>query len=173
MCDVPRTIYAIGGQEFGAATGEQAAGNVLEKKVRQLRYCVWLSPTATGLSVLAIHPMPVCCPPLTARHLLPNLPQAAVREMLESLLVDSDPQIPQLASNRDQLLEDYAQHVLNESCTTVTNTTAKTAVQLVFGKANLVLVRPSPASEDSKPVRIVARKLDSTLTITVSSSWSV
>lgn len=94
-----------------------------------------------------------------------------MRELLETMLVDSDLQIPQLASNRDRTLSDYAHHVLNESCTTVTNTTAKTAVQLVFGKANLVLVRPSPASEDSKPVKIAIRKLDSTLVVTVFSSW--
>ena len=37
-------------------------------------------------------------------------------------------------------LQDFADHILNESCTTVTNTAAKTAVQLVFGKANLVCV---------------------------------
>ena len=35
-------------------------------------------------------------------------------------------------------LHDFAFHVLNEACTTVTNTAAKTAVQLLFGKANLV-----------------------------------
>ena len=35
MCDVPRTVYLIGGQEFGAATGEHAATNVREKKVRE------------------------------------------------------------------------------------------------------------------------------------------
>jgi hypothetical protein len=100
-----------------------------------------------------------------------SLVQAAVKDLLESLLVDSDLTIPQLDSNRDQILKDYSHHVLNESCTTVTNTTAKTAVQLVFGKANLVLVRPSPASEDSKPVQISARKHDSTILITVFSSW--
>ena len=38
----------------------------------------------------------------------------------------------------EQTIEDFAFHILNESCTTVTNTAAKTAVQLVFGKANLV-----------------------------------
>ena len=38
----------------------------------------------------------------------------------------------------EQNVEDFAFHILNESCTTVTNTSAKTAVQLVFGKANLV-----------------------------------
>jgi hypothetical protein len=102
-----------------------------------------------------------------------SLVQAAVKDLLESLLVDSDLTIPQLDSNRDQILKDYSHHVLNESCTTVTNTTAKTAVQLVFGKANLVLVRPSPASEDSKPVQISARKHDSTILITVFSSWYV
>ena len=99
--------------------------------------------------------------------------QAAVKDLLERLLVDSDLTTPQLDSNRDQILEDYSHHILNESCTTVTNTTAKTAVQLVFGKANLVLVRPSPASEDSKPVQISARKHDSTILITVFSSWYV
>ena len=40
----------------------------------------------------------------------------------------------------EQTIEDFAFHILNESCTTVTNTAAKTAVQLVFGKANLVSV---------------------------------
>ena len=53
MCDVPRTTYVIGGQEFGAATGEQAAANVKEKKV-----CVVLSPTATSV-------FQACHPPLT------------------------------------------------------------------------------------------------------------
>ena len=40
----------------------------------------------------------------------------------------------------EQTVEGFAFHILNESCTTVTNTAAKTAVQLVFGKANLVSV---------------------------------
>ena len=43
----------------------------------------------------------------------------------------------QLGISKDTI-EEFAFHVLNESCTTVTNTAAKTAVQLVFGKANLV-----------------------------------
>ena len=43
----------------------------------------------------------------------------------------------QLGVSKDTI-EEFAFHVLNESCTTVTNTAAKTAVQLVFGKANLV-----------------------------------
>lgn len=76
-----------------------------------------------------------------------------------------------LADARPQIMEDFAQHVLNESCTTVTNTTAKTAVQLVFGKANLVLVRPSPSPEDNKAIRITAQRKDGTITITVHSSW--
>ena len=40
MCDVPRTMYAIGGRQFGAATGEQAAANVREKMVSAVRVCV-------------------------------------------------------------------------------------------------------------------------------------
>ena len=47
-----------------------------------------------------------------------------------------------LATHQDissDTIEQFAFHVLNESCTTVTNTSAKTAVQLVFGKANLVI----------------------------------
>ena len=40
--------------------------------------------------------------------------------------------------NSPDKVNEFAFHVLNESCTTVTNTAAKTAVQLVFGKANLV-----------------------------------
>ena len=45
MCDVPRTTYNIGGREFGAATGEQAAAHVREKKVSG--DWAWLSPMAT------------------------------------------------------------------------------------------------------------------------------
>ena len=96
--------------------------------------------------------------------------QSAVRQLLTCLSAVSSPQPDKLPLGK-QLLDDFAEYVINESCTTVTNTTAKTAVQLVFGKANLILVRPSPSSEDNKPIEIAARKHDSTLTITVHSSW--
>ena len=56
----------------------------------------------------------------------------AVEDLASSLSAASEYKIP-----RDSLHE-FAFHVLNESCTTVTNTAAKTAVQLVLGKANLV-----------------------------------
>ena len=94
-----------------------------------------------------------------------------MRQLLDAIVSDSAHQSDQSAVAREHLLDDFAQHVLNESCTTVTNTTAKTAVQLVFGKANLVLVRPSPSNEDNQPVEIAARISESTLTVTVHSSW--
>lgn len=65
----------------------------------------------------------------------------------------------------------FAFHILNESCTTVTNTAAKTAVQLVFGKANLVLVRPSPLQDDTYPIEVLGRPVDSSVSIVVQSSW--
>ena len=68
-------------------------------------------------------------------------------------------------------LRDFAHHILNESCTTVTHTSAKTTVQLVFGKANLVLVRPSPQSEDNRPIEISPRQVDGSVVVTVQSSW--
>lgn len=61
--------------------------------------------------------------------------------------------------------------MLNETCTTVTNTAAKTAVQLVFGKANLIFVRPSPLAEDNHSVLVEARQVDSSVSIVVQSSW--
>lgn len=99
-------------------------------------------------------------------------PQNAVKQLLQSLpfVTSREPSQPVLTQ---QLLEDFAEYVLNESCTTVTNTSAKTAVQLVFGKANLVLVRPSPGlgPENNQPVEIVSNCQDSTIVISVSSSW--
>ena len=71
----------------------------------------------------------------------------------------------------DEKVEDFVFHILNESCTTVTNTSAKTAVQLVFGKANLVLVRPSPLSEDNHSVVITPRSMDSSVNVLVQSCW--
>ena len=68
-------------------------------------------------------------------------------------------------------MRDFAFHVLNESCTTVTNTAAKTAVQLVFGKANLVLVRPSPQQDDNHPIELLTSQADSSVSIIVQSSW--
>ena len=62
-------------------------------------------------------------------------------------------------------------HVLNETCTTVTNTAAKTVVQLVFGKANLVFVRPSPLPEDNHSVVLTARQVDSSISVEVLCSW--
>lgn len=56
----------------------------------------------------------------------------AIEDLASSLTAVSQYSIP-----RDSLHE-FAFHVLNESCTTVTNTALKTAVQLVLGKANLV-----------------------------------
>ena len=53
-------------------------------------------------------------------------------ELISGLLPSS-----RLEMGRERVA-DFAFRVLNESCTTVTNTAAKTAVQLVFGKANLV-----------------------------------
>ena len=68
-------------------------------------------------------------------------------------------------------MEDFAFQVLNESCTTVTNTPAKTAVQLVFGNANLIFVRPSPSSDDNNSIVISPRQVDSSVSIVVHSSW--
>lgn len=56
----------------------------------------------------------------------------AIEDLASSLTAVSQYSIP-----RDSLHE-FAFHVLNASCTTVTNTALKTAVQLVLGKANLV-----------------------------------
>ncbi len=58
--------------------------------------------------------------------------QGAVAELISAL-----PLCSQLNLSQDAIFE-FAFHIVNESCTTVTNTAAKTAVQLVFGKANLV-----------------------------------
>ena len=77
----------------------------------------------------------------------------------------------QTATGHGDKLHDFAIHILNESCTTVTNTAAKTAVQLVFGKANLVLVRPSPLQEDNHPLEVQSRSVDGAVTLTVRSSW--
>lgn len=69
----------------------------------------------------------------------------------------------------DAVKDNFAFHVLNECCTTVTNTVCKTAVQLVFGKANLVLVRPAP--NDNRPIEVTALNMESAIQITVQSSW--
>ena len=66
----------------------------------------------------------------THTHSLP--PQNAISDMISKLPLTTQQDIS------GDTIEQFAFHVLNESCTTVTNTSAKTAVQLVFGKANLV-----------------------------------
>ena len=60
--------------------------------------------------------------------------QAAIMEITAGLPLSSQQEV-----GRERVSE-FAFRVLNESCTTVTNTSAKTAVQLIFGKANLVSV---------------------------------
>ena len=60
MCDVPRTMYIIGGHEFGAATGEQAVANVEEKKVRVV---LWGCLAHSNLTLF--YPMTLCHSPLT------------------------------------------------------------------------------------------------------------
>ena len=59
--------------------------------------------------------------------------QRAIEEEVAKL-----PATSQSLQNSTEKVKEFARHVLNESCTTVTNTAAKTTVQLVFGKANLV-----------------------------------
>ncbi len=62
--------------------------------------------------------------------------QDAIAAVIQSL-----PLCTQSPGVSKQRIEEFAFHVLNESCTTVTNTAAKSAVQLVFGKANLVSIQ--------------------------------
>jgi len=102
------------------------------------------------------------CPPLPVCFLL----QQAVLKLIQSL-----PHCSFLESSDEHKVEEFASHVLNETCTTVTNTAAKTAVQLVFGKANLVFVRPSPLVEDNHSVVVRARQVDSSVSVLVKSSW--
>jgi hypothetical protein len=89
--------------------------------------------------------------------------QEAIVKLLRSIYSQQDME--------EDKIQDFAFHVLNESCTTVTNTAAKTAVQLVFGKANLVLVRPSPLQEDNHPIELLTRQVDASVSIVVHSSW--
>ena len=81
------------------------------------------------VSLSSLSPSPSPSPPSPHTFFFP---QMAIEDLASSLSAASDCNIP-----RDSLHE-FAFHVLNESCTTVTNTAAKTAVQLVLGKANLV-----------------------------------
>ncbi|XP_064399023.1 uncharacterized protein LOC135345540 isoform X2 [Halichondria panicea] len=92
--------------------------------------------------------------------------QDAISALVQSLPVCTQP--PGVSKER---IKEFAFHVLNESCTTVTNTAAKTTVQLVFGKANLVLVRPSSSAKDNRPIKINPRSADSSIQIVVESSW--
>ena len=61
--------------------------------------------------------------------------QDAISSLIQSLPLCTQP--PGVSKER---IEEFAFFILNESCTTVTNTAAKNTVQLVFGKANLVCV---------------------------------
>jgi hypothetical protein len=66
-------------------------------------------------------------------------------------------------------LEEFAITVLNETCSTVSNCAARTAVQLVFGVANLVLVKPSSDFFDSRPTVITCQ--NNVVRVEVSSCW--
>lgn len=65
--------------------------------------------------------------------LLSHCVQSAVEELVAKL-----PVVVQSFSDSPDKIHEFAFHCLNEACTTVTHTASKTAVQLVFGKANLV-----------------------------------
>lgn len=114
MRDVPRTSYVIGRESFGCVTGDRAGENIRQKQVR------WSSPFLS-----------VWCHKKDLLSWLCHLPprQAAIAALALSLPFPLE---------SAKVADEFAFHILNESCTTVTNTASKTAVQLVFGKANLV-----------------------------------
>ncbi|XP_062501483.1 uncharacterized protein LOC134178618 isoform X2 [Corticium candelabrum] len=66
-------------------------------------------------------------------------------------------------------LDEFSMCVLNETCSTVANCASRTVVQLVFGVANLVLVKPSSDHFDNRPTVITSQH--DAIQIEVSSCW--
>ena len=100
--------------------------------------CVWGGGCVCVVECISLHVCVVVCDPQIVTSVFlcmppsPPLPQSAIVRLTQTL-----PLWPQLLGGADSV-SDFAFSILNESCTTVTNTASKTAVQLVFGKANVV-----------------------------------
>ncbi|KJE93292.1 hypothetical protein CAOG_04099 [Capsaspora owczarzaki ATCC 30864] len=88
---------------------------------------------------------------------------------IRSLLCQQNPTLASLVSSAD--LDIFLRRVMLESSATVSNYAAKTAVQLLFGKAHLVLVKPSNDSEDIHPVCVDVA--GSTLKMHCPSTWYI
>ncbi|XP_065189930.1 uncharacterized protein LOC135820818 [Sycon ciliatum] len=86
----------------------------------------------------------------------------------EQALAAKKPDKPK-AALRSYDRHDLAEFLLSHTCNTITNAAAKTAVQLVFGKAYLVLVKPSSDHRYQRASTIELRS--SQLTVTVPSMW--